>query len=101
MKKLFTIFTMILILSTSNAYAGKQTIYADVNGLVCDFCAQALTKVFSKKDQVENIDVNLDTKIITINFKEDQILSHEVIEQLITDAGYNVVKIRHSSDTNE
>ena len=65
-------------------------VHVSVNGLVCDFCARALEKVFGKEEAVKGIDVNLDTKIITINFKEDQTLSDERIKQLITDAGYNV-----------
>ncbi len=64
--------------------------HVSVNGLVCDFCARALEKVFGKEEAVKAIDVNLDTKIITINFKEGQTLSDERIKDLITDAGYNV-----------
>lgn len=64
--------------------------HVSVNGLVCDFCARALEKVFGKEEAVKAIDVNLDTKIITINFNEGQSLSDERITQLITDAGYNV-----------
>lgn len=61
-----------------------------VNGLVCDFCARALEKVFGKEEAVKAIDVNLDTKIITVNFNEGQTLSDEKITALVTDAGYNV-----------
>jgi copper chaperone CopZ len=61
-----------------------------VNGLVCDFCAQALEKTFGKKEEVKAIDVNLDTKIVTVNFNDGMNLSDEVLTQIITDAGYNV-----------
>ena len=33
--------------------ASAQTVTAKVNGLVCDFCAQAVRKVFKKQDAVE------------------------------------------------
>ncbi len=65
-------------------------VHVSVNGLVCDFCARALEKVFGKEEAVKGIDVNLDTKIITVNFNEDQTLSDEKLTELITDAGYNV-----------
>jgi len=65
-------------------------VHVSVNGLVCDFCARALEKVFGKEEAVKGIDVNLDTKIITVNFNEGQTLGDEKITQLITDAGYNV-----------
>lgn len=65
-------------------------VHVSVNGLVCDFCARALEKVFGKEEAVKGIDVNLDTKIITVNFNEGQTLSDEKLTELITDAGYNV-----------
>ena len=69
------------------------TVYASVNGLVCDFCARALEKTFGSKDAVEAINVNLDTKIITIHFVEGKKLDNETIAQLITDSGYDVHKL--------
>ncbi len=65
-------------------------VHIRVNGLVCDFCARALEKVFGKEETVKAIDVNLDTKIITVNFNEGQTLSDETLTKLITDSGYNV-----------
>lgn len=80
--------------SGETAHAEVPTVPGDahvsVNGLVCDFCARALEKVFGKEEAVKAIDVNLDTKIITVNFNEGQMLSDERIKELITDAGYNV-----------
>ena len=70
-----------------------HTITAQINGLVCDFCARALEKVFGKRDEVTGIDVNLDTKIVTIGFKKGMDIDDATITKLITDAGYNVVKI--------
>lgn len=70
-------------------------VHVNVNGLVCDFCARALEKVFGKQNAVNDIDVNLDTKIITIDFKDGQTLDDTTITQLITDSGYNVDSIHH------
>lgn len=64
--------------------------HVSVNGLVCDFCARALEKTFGKKDEVKGIDVNLETKIVTINFNEGQTLDNDTLTQIITDSGYNV-----------
>ncbi|MAH04681.1 MAG: hypothetical protein CL561_03885 [Alphaproteobacteria bacterium] len=96
MKKLLLTFAVLTAFSLP-AYAAHPggTVYADVNGLVCDFCARALEKVFGKQDAVDSIKVDLDEKVITIHFNEDQSLDDETITQLITDAGYNVRDIRH------
>lgn len=66
-----------------------------VNGLVCDFCARALEKTFGKKDEVKAIDVDLDSKIVTIMFKDGQSLDDATLRQIITDSGYNVKGITH------
>lgn len=64
--------------------------HISVNGLVCDFCARALEKTFGKRDEVKGIDVNLETKIVTINFMQGQTLDDATLTQIITDSGYNV-----------
>lgn len=73
--------------------SADHTIKVEINGLVCDFCARALEKVFGKRQEVSGIDVNLDTKIVTIGLKKAADIDDATITKLITDAGYNVVKI--------
>lgn len=68
----------------------KGDAHISVNGLVCDFCARALEKTFGKRDEVKAIDVNLETKIVTVNFNDGKTLDDETITQIITDSGYNV-----------
>ena len=96
MKKLFLAITLLVFLPlpTFSAHPGG-TVYADVNGLVCDFCARALEKVFGEQEAVEFIKVDLNEKIITIHFNEGKKLDDETITLLITDSGYNLRKIRH------
>ena len=59
-----------------------------VNGLVCDFCARALEKVFSTKSEVEKIAVNLDAGQIDITYKPGQKLEEAELKKLVEDAGY-------------
>lgn len=73
--------------------AMAKTISVDVNGLVCDFCAQAVKKVIGEKDGVEDVTVDLNTKTVKIAMVEDKNLTDEEIEQLITDSGYDLVAI--------
>ena len=94
-KVLLTIGLFVAFSGMASAANLGGTVYVDVNGLVCDFCARALEKVFGKKEAVESISVNLDEKIVTINFKEGLKLEHKEITQLITESGYNVREIRY------
>ncbi len=79
-------------------HAAVDKIAVSVNGLVCDFCARALEKVFYKRDGVEGVDVNLDTKIVTLEVVKGTDISDEEITELITDSGYNVTKISRGEE---
>jgi copper chaperone CopZ len=97
MKNFICLAATVLTLLPTPSYAAGKTIYADVNGLVCDFCARALEKVFAQQSAVENINVNLDTKVVTINLRENQTLEDDIIKKLINDSGYDVTGIRHEN----
>ena len=64
-----------------------------VNGLVCDFCARLIEKLFSKKESVKNINVNLEEMLITINLKKGKNLNDDIIKQVIRDSGYDIREI--------
>ncbi len=73
--------------------AMAKDISVDVNGLVCDFCAQAVKKVIGKQDGVANVDVDLAAKKVVISLDDGADLSDETVKALITDSGYDVVAI--------
>jgi len=71
---------------------GTPTIVAKVNGLVCDFCAQALKKVFKKEEAVASLNVDLDSGEVRIGLKAGQNLSNERVAKLIRKSGYSLVE---------
>lgn len=73
--------------------AATQTIHVGVNGMVCDFCAQSLKKVFGKQKGVEKVDISLEKKLITLTLTSDAKLDDTTITRLVTDSGYAVEKI--------
>ena len=70
-----------------------QVAIVNVQGMVCDFCAQAIQKVFLKKEEVAGITVDLDNQNVIISLKEDTNIIDNVIEDLFINAGYNVSDI--------
>ena len=73
MKNLFLFFILFIsFYKYSFSKDHSSTVYAYVNGLVCDFCARALEKTIGKNDAVKSIKVDLKEKIITINFNENK-----------------------------
>ena len=100
MKKLLLTTTLILTLSNP-VYAGGERVIAEVTGLVCDFCAQAIDKVFRKDVAVKDINVDLDAGAITIDLKEGQSLADKIIEKHVTDAGYTLIEIKREEKVSE
>lgn len=92
MKKL--LFTS-LILSTllSNVAFATQTIKANVNGMVCAFCAQGIEKKMRALSQTKDVYVNLKQRVVAVELKEGQTLSNDKVKDLIKDAGYEVTSI--------
>jgi len=94
------IFIIILtLLFNKNIYSKNKLkneskkINVFVNGLVCDFCARSIEKIFKKDESVSNIEVNLEKMLITIYVNENKILNDKTIKKLINDSGYDVMEI--------
>lgn len=94
MKKTILTFAA-LLLTTTAAWADHQ-IKIQVNGMVCDFCAQSVWKVFKDYDAVDDVKIDLDTGTVTVLLKDGQGLTDEQLDKAIVYAGYDLVGIhRH------
>jgi copper chaperone CopZ len=70
-----------------------------VNGLVCDFCAQAIDRSFRRRAEVSAVRVDLTAKLVSVDFRPNQNLDDETIRDIITRAGYTVTDIRRAAAT--
>lgn len=95
-KFILTLLSLLLIPSTLLAKESSATV--NVNGLVCDFCARAVEKVFKKQEAIKDVKVDLDAKTIALQFKDSQNIDDKIITKLVTDAGYKVVSIIRAKD---
>ncbi len=94
MKQLgFLIVFLGIVLMPFSAKAGLAVV--KVNGMVCDFCAQSLEKVFMEEEGVEGLTVDLDTQEVTIGIEDGQSLSKEKIEELIVYSGYAFIGVTY------
>ena len=74
--------------------AGGEPIVADVLGVVCDFCAIAMNKIFGKREEVAAIYVDLDTKALSLVLVPGASMSDQTIADLAVQAGYRIAEIR-------
>ena len=99
MKFTITITLLFFTLITFNVTKSQEKLENEilsisVNGLVCDFCARSIEKLFSKKESVKSININLEKMLITISLKKGKSLNDDLIKKVITDSGYDIKEIR-------
>ena len=81
----------------SSGIKSDNIIDVATNGMVCDFCAQAIEKVFMKREEVQGINVDLNNQRVVIYLKNDLSIEDTEIINLFEEAGYNVDKIDRTS----
>lgn len=97
MKKIILVLIVVFNMLAASANGGGLAIERSGSqielhllGIVCDFCARALEKVFGRQEEVKSISVDLDTNIMIVNLKQGQNLSDQQLTKLIEDSGYKI-----------
>ncbi len=85
-----------LILGLLPALAQAKLITVQVNGMVCAFCAQGIEKKFKALPEVASIKVSLETKKVEVDTKEGKEITEDQIKKIITESGYEIVKIERA-----
>jgi len=96
MKYFILALTFLALTATQPVIAAPSCdtpIEVKIHGMVCDFCARAMEKVFGKREEVKDIQVNLDEGIVRIEMVEGGHINNATLRQLITDSGYDVANI--------
>ena len=89
MKKFIALF--IAMLFSANAWAASS-IKAEVNGMVCAFCAKGIEKKLKALPQAQSVFVDLKQHIVVLELKDGQNVPLDDFSQIIKDAGYDVTK---------
>ena len=76
-----------------------RSIKANVNGLVCSFCAAAIEKRLKALGEVKSVYVDLTSKIVAVELKDGRDITPERIAAEIKDSGYDVVTITRSEQS--
>jgi len=90
MKKLFVLFVFAF---TSQIAIAETSIKAEVNGMVCAFCAKGIEKKLNAMPEGKGAFVDLKNRVVVMELKDGQEVTLEKFTQVIKDAGYTVSKI--------
>ena len=94
-----TLKTLLFVgLAGLSSFASARTIEMDVNGLVCAFCAQGITKTLKTFPASDGVYVSLEHRIVAVHLKDGQDIADPALRKAITDAGYKVVAIRRTDE---
>ena len=90
---------LMVLLSIITVAQAAQTLTAEVNGMVCAFCAQSIEKKARALPQTQDVYVNLKQKIVAVQIKDSEKLSPDALSALIKEAGYDVKHIETIDET--
>ena len=103
------LFLLILVLNTTAAGASEPVtkatktditpmpasgVIVSVKGMVCSFCAQGIEKKLKTFKEVKSVEVDLDTKKVSVQFVAGQTVATEKIQETIKNSGYEVTDIK-------
>ncbi|HBH26255.1 MAG TPA: hypothetical protein DDX54_02500 [Rhodospirillaceae bacterium] len=92
------ILALLALLVSAPALAQDEAIVVHVRGMVCDFCAQALEKVFAKEAAVEGVAIDLSAETVTLTPAPGAApITDARIEELVTWGGYDVESIERGT----
>jgi mercuric ion binding protein len=98
--KLHKILTF-LVLAGASTLASAKTIEMEVNGLVCAFCAQGISKAMKAFPASDGVFVSLEHRLVAVHLKDGQDIADAKLRKAITDAGYKLVAVRRTDATLE
>jgi copper chaperone CopZ len=85
-----------LALAGLSSLASAKTIEMDVNGLVCAFCAQGISKTLKAFPASDGVFVSLEHRLVAVHLKDGQDIADAALRKAITDAGYKLVAVRRT-----
>lgn len=95
MKKFVSLVVIATALQFTTAAQAAEACVVEVkvNGMVCDFCARALEKTFGKREDVQDIMVDLDNSLVRVTMADGQMMEDAELRSIITDSGYDIRSI--------
>ena len=93
--KLFKTLSFLALAGVSTL-ASAKTIEMDVNGLVCAFCAQGISKSMKAFPASDGVFVSLEHRLVAVHLKDGQDIADAALRKAIVDAGYKLVAVRRT-----
>jgi len=84
---------ILVVLFISTPALAASSIKAEVNGMVCAFCAKGIEKKLKALPEGADTFVDLKSRVVALELKDGQDVPLEKFTKIIQDAGYSVSKV--------
>ena len=95
------IFTLALAFWNMNTWASEYNYRAEVNGMVCAFCAYSVSKNISTLPGVEADSVDVDLKAGHVAFKSKQPVSEKKLTSVFTQSGFTISNLTEKESSTD
>jgi cation transport ATPase len=95
MKFMKVLLVFLSAVFAATTHANPSTIRAEVNGMVCAFCAQGIDARLRKNSATKDVYVNLKNRIVAVEIKQGTTFSLESFKTDILESGYAVTKVEY------
>jgi len=93
-KQIFMFLFGLLVLQ--NVFAAGTHYEMRVDGLACPFCAYGIEKKFKAIEGTDNISVDLDKGLVSVNLIEGKELTEQQMKKLFNDSGFTYRSMKKS-----
>lgn len=87
------VIILLVGLLTSSTIFAATSIKAEVNGMVCAFCAKGIEKKLKAIPEGQGAFVDIKKRIVVLELKDEQNVPLDLFTKAIEDAGYSVSKV--------
>jgi copper chaperone CopZ len=99
MMKLLIAMVGLLFALGAQAQQAPQSLKAQVNGMVCSFCAQGIEKRMKGLPATQAVWVDLKNKTVAVEMKPGQSIDEATFRSEMKEAGYDVVSVEQVAMT--
>lgn len=92
---------VVMLAFAAGAQDPSRVILMKVDGLVCAFCAQGVSKSFGKLDATQDVLVNLEQGLVVVALKPGKDLEDDFLRQTLLQAGLTLRTVERKSETLE
>lgn len=78
---------------------GGRTIEMRVDGLVCAFCAQGVSKKLAAQPSIEDVFVDLERGLVAVALRTGLDINDETLRETLTAAGYSLRQVERRTES--